>query len=152
MRFDLKALDQIRRAVQLKSYIEEDHGLRDSAVTAAMGAATVLQDLADEVAGASWLGADSKCHALLVSGAHLVHVVMAGDVVLAATNYSAPIDTLRAEDCQQVGPLVEDGCRVMRWHVTLRDGSVISIRASNGQHADEIAEFVRAHLIPPGAP
>jgi hypothetical protein len=146
---DQKVVGAIRKAIEVRSYLGDDGNLSSDATEAAMGIASVLKDDATrrEFAGASWRDDDGRSNSLFVTEGLRVHAIVAGDTV-EVTNYSAGIDTLRAEDFDKFGQFVDDGWRVMKWHVTLRDGSVITPRAENGQHSDELTRFVRTHLVP----
>jgi hypothetical protein len=151
MECDRNVVGRIRTAIEVRSYIAEAERLGGDAMTLAMGIASVLADDpfedGDDVGGVSWLDEEKRPNALFVASDSRVHAMLTEGSV-EATNYSSGIDTLRASEIKQQGQLVDDGWRVHQWHLTLRDGSVITLRASNGQHSDEVAEFVRKYLVP----
>jgi hypothetical protein len=151
MECDRNVVGRIRTAIEVRSHIAETERLGGDAMTLAMSIASVLTDEpfedGDDVGGVSWLDEDKRPNALFVCSDSRVHAVLT-DSSVEATNYSSGIDTLRASEIKQQGQFVDDGWRVHQWDLTLRDGSVITLRASSGQHSDEVTEFVRKYLVP----
>lgn len=113
----------------------------------ALASVVAEPEIAEDIPGVSWIGADDEFNALLLPVDRFVHARIQGDRA-SAISYRARVAALEAADIDDLPAYGDLDWRVMTWHVTLTDGAVISLIARDSAHAHALADFVHAHLMP----
>lgn len=116
-----------------------------------MAAASVLNDPVDEnTPGVSWRDEAGRFNALLRVGGKLIHALVPKEGAAHATVHTSFVSAVEAADVveRETGFGGGPTWRVGAWHVTLQDGTVITLSSSDTDHAETIAGFVREHLLP----
>lgn len=116
------------------------------------GLASVLnqsEPIGQDAAGISWRDETDGFNALLRIDGKLAHVqVPQGEGPARATVYAAPVEAVEADGVREVPGHRGISWRVDVWHITLRDGAVITLRSVDDGHAEALAHFVQRHLLP----
>jgi hypothetical protein len=113
---------------------------------------SALADGADVASsrGISWRegGEDGGAfNSLLKTERGLIHAIVR-DGTASATVYSSRVGAVEAAGVEELQGFGQWEWRVNRWHVTLMDGTVITLESLGGSHAYDLAEFVRSYLLP----
>jgi hypothetical protein len=115
-----------------------------------MAVASLLsEELDSSTPGISWRDDRDGSNALLVLNDALIHAVAPTDGKPRCTVYRSPVGTVEAAEVTDLQDSFAGGLSwiIGAWHVTLEDGTVISIASVDNNHSDLLEAFVRQHLL-----
>lgn len=116
-----------------------------------MAVLSVLRDGVDDKAtGVSWRDEREATNALLVTARQIVHAVVPSEGEPHATVYTSEVSAVEAAGIveRDTGFGTDLTWGVRAWHVTLHDGTVITLTSSDTSHGDVLSDFVREHFLP----
>jgi hypothetical protein len=117
---------------------------------AMLAVASVLKtDVDESTPGISWIDDSEGFNSLLLAEGTIIHAVVPKDEAPHATVYRSAVGAVEAADVRETDGFGALSWYVDTWHVTLVDGTVVTLSSGDdGSRAEDLAEFVREHLLP----
>lgn len=117
---------------------------------ATMAIASVLTaDVDGNTPGISWIDKDESFNSLLLTEGQLIHAIVPRDGAPHATAYASRMGAVEAAEVRETDGFGALSWYVDTWHVTLQDGTVVTLNSGgDGARAEDLAGFVRQHLLP----